>query len=247
MAGMIVVVFLFSAFIWNILMKSGNYRDVAITAISLVLILGAGIWLFFLVYNLSDRFRFIQQLESVRNEERSKVLNKIEKLKSEEPAETKEKADVRAIYDKLIPDSKKVKNLEDLTKALFINLSNEAEIVQGLCYVNIKGTFSVAGKYAFTGEHTPADFKSGETLPGQAVADRTVMVVDNIPETYFNVESGLGKSLPKSLAFVPITKDKKIIALLELAGFKPFDGIILEIFNTMKDEMGELFSKFIKK
>jgi two-component system chemotaxis sensor kinase CheA len=119
-------------------------------------------------------------------------------------------------------------------------------MVQGLCYQESKGSFRTIAKYAFTGEKTPENFKPGETLGGQAALNQEMMLISDIPETYFKIESGLGQTYPKHLVFVPVIYRKKTIALLEMAYFVSLDEQTLSVFRELTGYLGERFAKFMK-
>ena len=244
---LIVCTIALSSFIWNILLKTDQLKNIFFIITFLSLIFGAFIWLFLIGYTLTDRTRFDKYLEGIRNNEKSKLIDELEKNKNEENIEVVEQIDIQEIYDRIVPDVKKVKTLDAFADKLLINLAKELEIVQGLCFTQNKGIFGLTAKYAFAGEHIPEEFKPGETLPGQAASNKEVTIISEIPESYFKVESGLGASLPKYLAFVPLVNDKKTLAVLELAGFKKFDNNKVQLLNLIKNGMAEHLAKFIKK
>lgn len=53
----------------------------------------------------------------------------------------------------------------------------------------------------------------------QAAANGKTLYVDDIPEGYIYVISGLGSASPKYLLIVPFKKQEQVIGMLEIASF----------------------------
>ncbi|CAK0764707.1 Histidine kinase [Azospirillaceae bacterium] len=68
-------------------------------------------------------------------------------------------------------------------------------------------------------------FALGEGLVGQCAVLRRVLVVDDAPEDYFFVESGLGKAKPRSLVFLPALTRDRVLAVVEIGFFSPLSSI----------------------
>ena len=105
------------------------------------------------------------------------------------------------------------------------------------------GLFSVSGKYAYYSNEQSRTFYEGETLPGQAAKDKKIINIANIPENYFTVTSGLGKSSPANLLIVPIIDKDVTVAVLELGSFKPFDKDFEKLFEKLAIMLGKIIVK----
>jgi putative methionine-R-sulfoxide reductase with GAF domain len=244
--GFIISLFLASAITWNILTKLDKLYNLHWFILFVALLLIAGCWLFFLAHNMSNETKFENYISEIKKEERAKFLNEIEQNKTSNQAEIKENINIEDILNKIIPDIKEIKSIEPFAKKVLSNLAKEIQIVQGLCYIKKNNSYTLTGEYAFTAEEKPADFKSGETIPGQAAENREVLLVEEIPENYFPAVSGTGNSVPKHLVCIPILDKNKTIALLELASFTPFKDIHVKLFNTLKNSLGERIKKLSK-
>lgn len=65
----------------------------------------------------------------------------------------------------------------------------------------------------------------GEGLLGQVAASGKSVYLDEVPEGYISIVSGLGTSFPRYLFIFPLLKDQKTIGVIELATFRPIlDG-----------------------
>ncbi|NJK85068.1 MAG: GAF domain-containing protein [Bacteroidales bacterium] len=208
-------------------------------------ILSCGVLLFFTAYKLGDKQKLENLFETVRNEERLKFY------KANESTEIKsdiEKIDYQELVNTITPDMRSMKNAESFCNKLLSNISSHVEILSGLCYVAHKKSFVLSGKYAFSGETSLNEFSTEESLPGQAVKDKEIRVINEIPENYFKAISGLGQSIPKYLVFVPVIFNSQPVALLEMATFKPINDHQMNLFSAIKEDkdIGEKFTKITK-
>jgi hypothetical protein len=65
----------------------------------------------------------------------------------------------------------------------------------------------------------------GEGLLGQVAASGKSVYLDEVPEGYISIVSGLGTSFPRYLFILPLLKEQKTIGVIELATFRPvLDG-----------------------
>jgi two-component system chemotaxis sensor kinase CheA len=118
--------------------------------------------------------------------------------------------------------------------------------VQGILYLKKNGSdaFEVSGEYALTGRK-PEPFKIGETLAGAVADSKSVMVISDIPESYFSVSSGLGSSKPRYLVLAPVLYQEQCVAVLELAAFKKPDETTGRVLTKLSSELGIRLNKFV--
>jgi len=62
----------------------------------------------------------------------------------------------------------------------------------------------------------------GKGLVGATFADNQIQVISNIPDSYYEINSGLGSSKPKNILLVPLSTDESVLGVLELARFDNF-------------------------
>ncbi len=174
-----------------------------------------------MLHNKTSNENLIEdQIKQKVEEERIKLLNELNKNKEEKETIVNDIEEINTQVNKIVPKGK-FKTLEDFAKKLLANVAQEIELLQGIFYIaDAKNkNFSYLAGYAITSEEPIPGFTLGENLTGQAAQTQELMVIDEIPEDYFDIESGLGKSKPKGLLLMPVTDKKKTIALLELAIF----------------------------
>jgi GAF domain len=79
----------------------------------------------------------------------------------------------------------------------------------------------LTGGYALSiGESTTIKFDWGEGLIGQAAAEGKTLYIDEVPEGYMKIASGLGMASPRYLFIVPILNEGKTNGVLEVSTFK---------------------------
>jgi methyl-accepting chemotaxis protein len=72
------------------------------------------------------------------------------------------------------------------------------------------------------GESTVIQYEVGEGLIGQAAASGNTLLVDDIPEGYIKIISGLGSASPRFILIVPIKSQETVLGIIELASFHGF-------------------------
>lgn len=153
--------------------------------------------------------------------------------------------DTENYLKKIIPKETAKFDLVVYTEKLLSNFAKEFDIVQGLFYLKEKDSevFKNISKYAYFGEDEPQDFKTGESLSGQVAKNKTILYLDDIPDNYVTILSGLGTSSPKNLLILPIIINDVTIGILELASFKEFEKKYNEFYLALSEKIGEIISK----
>ena len=73
----------------------------------------------------------------------------------------------------------------------------------------------------------------GSGLVGATYSDAQLKILNDIPEDYFKINSGLGESLPKSILFIPLSTDEAVFGVIELARFKEFSKVEVEFVKKI--------------
>lgn len=94
------------------------------------------------------------------------------------------------------------------------------------------GSLQLVSSYAYTRRKTLANvFRPGEGMVGQAALEKKPIVVTNVPDDYVMIASGVGESLPRSLAVIPLIDLDVVEGVLELGSFHPFTEASLTLFS----------------
>ncbi|MFW6692048.1 HAMP domain-containing protein [Streptomyces sp. MAR4 CNX-425] len=89
------------------------------------------------------------------------------------------------------------------------------------------------GSYGHSGSELPDVLRPGETLVGTAAQERRPIVVENVPEGYLKIASGLGEAPPAHVIVLPLVFEGRVLGVVELASFQPFTQI-------QKDFLGQI-------
>jgi PAS domain S-box-containing protein len=96
-----------------------------------------------------------------------------------------------------------------------------------------------AGHYCFTsgygceGHDADKGFAPEEGIVGQAAAERTVIVLSDLPDGYVRIASGLGGAQPRVLAAIPVLAQDRVLAVVEVASFAALTGQQRELLSEM--------------
>jgi signal transduction histidine kinase/CheY-like chemotaxis protein len=81
-------------------------------------------------------------------------------------------------------------------------------------------------------------FKVGEGIVGQAALERKSIVITEAPEDYIRITSGLGEAAPTSIIVIPILFEDSVMAVMELASFKPFSDVQETFLEQLSESIG---------
>lgn len=179
----------------------------------------------------------------IENDEKTRAssIDEIEKLEKEVEEKAKEAEDLSFNLKRLGEDLGEYNNWEDFGSALLSGISKQIDIVIGLVYAfnsNDKKYVPVAD-YAYFSDHKPIDFVQGDGITGQVVKDKKAMFINEMPEGYVKVISGLGVHKPKYLAIIPIVDKNDVIGVFELATFKPIEKGLSRKIDEIASFIGE--------
>lgn len=214
--------------------------------IAVVFILG--IVLFFLLYKIATQKETSDKQTIDTVEEKQKQKDEEERIKLERDKQTIEEARKNTIIEQVLRDLKD-KSLQDYSDKLLTNIAKEFEIVQGLLFVkNPKNKmFKKVGSYAYYSDKPPREFKEGEGLSGQVAKNKKLICIDNVPETYITILSGLGNSTPNHLLIFPVLANDEAIGIIELASFKEFSEEQKQILRGIGKIIGTQLKEKISK
>ena len=189
---------------------------------------------------------------SAQNKTEKEVVEKIvyiDKTKQENSGNQDEEALTKIDkikIDEIITAVKNKKSLQTKYDAIINELCKKLEASQGIFYTVTKSgnkkSIGIASTFAHSmPESTELKYEFGEGLVGQAAKEAKAMRINEIPEDYMPIVSGLGNALPKYLLIQPIIIDQHVEALVELASFREFTGhdesVISEVIKFVSTEV----------
>jgi putative methionine-R-sulfoxide reductase with GAF domain len=127
--------------------------------------------------------------------------------------------------DNIFENLPHVKNSNKFYNNVLSALSENFEIVIALffTYNEQSQRFSVEGNYGVQKDEPVDPFVIGEGIHGEALNEKKVITLKDLPEEYFVGYSGLGESKPKYLYVLPVADNEKTIGVIEIASFKSLD------------------------
>jgi hypothetical protein len=121
---------------------------------------------------------------------------------------------------------RQAQNEKDIIQSGLQAICKQLDAGQGAAYLTTEqdGRRKVELKsgYALSiGESTVLSYEFGEGLIGQSAAGAKTLYVDEVPEGYIKIISGLGSASPRFLLIVPIKQQERVAGILEIASFTP--------------------------
>lgn len=81
----------------------------------------------------------------------------------------------------------------------------------------------------------------GEGLIGNCYLEKKSIHLDNIPEGYLELTSGLGSAVPRTLYIVPLMMDKEVLGFVEMASLSELEGYHVEFIEKLADNIAATF------
>lgn len=129
------------------------------------------------------------------------------------------------VYEEVFANKKLT--TEEITNQLLAILCKQIEASQGAVYFASKEggkrILELKASYAYViADSEKVQYEFGEGLVGQAAKTGKTAHIKDVPEGYIEIFSGLGHSKPGELLILPLKNGLEIVAVGEIATFKPF-------------------------
>ncbi len=236
-----IIFFILFGKIRNMAIDYNISENISSTYILLIVAVAFAVILFVLTilssYKKDSENKYLQKQIDLTEHHVKNIDNELEK---------EELLDIELYSKKILPQNSAKLDLIKYTEKILSNIAKEFDIVQGLFFVKEKETeiFNIQGKYAYFGDEEPKSFNWGETLSGQVAKNKKALNLEEIPENYVTILSGLGSSSPNHLIIIPVIFENKTIAIIELASFKEFKQNIIDLFEGLSEHIGKALMKF---
>ena len=133
-----------------------------------------------------------------------------------------------------------VDNFPDLSREVLSNLCPLIEAWHGVFYVHDEGEgLRLLGGYGYRErKQLKQRFAIGEGLVGQCALERAPITLIDPPAEYVTINSGLGESVPRVIAILPILHNERLLGVLELAAFQPFGKREMDLLDALIPILG---------
>lgn len=137
----------------------------------------------------------------------------------------------------------RIQGLQDFAAAFLSKVCPLIEATYGVFYIKDtigdKERLLKIAAYAGTADvHAKHVFQLGEGLVGQCALENKSLIIEDIPQDYIKISSGLGDGKPTNLLLLPIQFEGEVIGVLEFASFNVFKEYHLALFERVIRGLG---------
>lgn len=74
-------------------------------------------------------------------------------------------------------------------------------------------------------------------ISNSAITEKSIKIINNLPKTYFKIQTGLGETTPKNIAVIPCIVNDEVICVLEIGSLNDYSNEEIHIFNSISQVM----------
>lgn len=241
--AVLLVLFTFSA-LYNIIQKQGNLSIFPF----ILLILYLGVQFFFLkkTVELTDSNALDKIIKERVEAETIKIELKYIEQEAKKTEQEKQKKASQEQIENLLPKGN-FKKVDTYCNKLLENISNGTEAIQGIFYLLNKETDTYQPVSGFATELDTINniFEKGDGLAGQVAESCDIIQVEDIPEEYSTIKSGLGEAKISSLYITPFYLDDNSLGVAELGYYKNLSADQLELLKKVGEVAGKKIYELI--
>jgi CheY-like chemotaxis protein len=164
--------------------------------------------------------------------EMARALQVFKKLSIETSETTWIKSGITAVSSTL----QAVREPRDFAETLTSDLASLLGIGVGVFYVynEERRVLELAGSYGFRyRRHVTPTYQLGEGLVGECARERKPIILEQVPEDYIRIQSGLGEAVPRTIQLLPIIAHDQLFGVLELGTFTSFSARDLRFLDEL--------------
>ncbi|GGO00567.1 ATP-binding protein [Saccharibacillus kuerlensis] len=121
---------------------------------------------------------------------------------------------------------RKIVPLSGAAYAVFYSRRGEDELVR------------IASYSDYAAESSVDTFKIGQGLVGRAALSGESVLLEDLPEHYLRITSGLGEAAPRSLFIVPVQFEQRVEAVVEFASLTTFTPVQRRLVEQLMNTLG---------
>ena len=88
----------------------------------------------------------------------------------------------------------------------------------------------------------PERFSLGQGLVGQAAVEGKPIIIEDVPEDYIKVSSGLGEAPPRNIIVLPVIFEEQVLGVIELASLQQISEINRAFLEQITETIGVVLS-----
>lgn len=139
-------------------------------------------------------------------------------------------------------------NMEVLSYDLISNLCRYIGAVQGGFFIinddfEEDKHFELIAHFAYNRKkYNKKRLEISEGLIGRSVFEKNIIYVDEVPDDYVDITSGLGEANPKILLIVPLVANEIVVGVIEMASFEYFEPYQIEFVEKVSESIATTYS-----
>ncbi len=138
------------------------------------------------------------------------------------------------------------RDLNAVARMVLAELAPMVNAQHGVLYYQVNhGTpphLELLATYAALPEALPARLAIGEGLVGQCALEKKPVFLDEVPQDYVRMSSGLGSAMPANVIILPVLFEGGVKAVIELASFRRFGPAQLAFLDQLTETLGIVFN-----
>ncbi|MBT30851.1 MAG: hypothetical protein CMO01_14430 [Thalassobius sp.] len=137
-------------------------------------------------------------------------------------------------------------HIEELADNILNKIVNYIDALQACFYIVAEPDdksedvhLDLIGNYGSSADEKEK-FKSfflGESLVGEAAQQKKSIIIDNPPEDYVHINSGLGKAKPECIIIIPLSFQNSLQGIIEISSFKKFKEYEIRFLETIAEKI----------
>ncbi|GHH99231.1 ATP-binding protein [Neobacillus kokaensis] len=145
-------------------------------------------------------------------------------------------AEIATIY----PEVESVPELADLFITKLVPMAGAS---CGIFYlkefVNGEYYFKKLSSYAVLNDSdTDIGYRFGESLIGQCALEKRLIILNDVPDHYLKIGSGMGESPAKNIIIIPVIFEDEVLAVIEIASFETYHPLQIKLFEAAVNNIG---------
>jgi len=131
------------------------------------------------------------------------------------------------------------KNVETLAVDILENITEHSQSRVAAIYIlEEDNLLHLAGSYALAENEKKMTLKIGEGIAGQSFQSEKQILLQNIPDSESTISYATGKTKPRNIVAVPLTRNKTMIGVIELGAMHDYSSLQLEFLKSISANIG---------